>query len=127
MDPEQVVRRLFDAFLRKDLDDLVATLDPDVTWTYIGANPKPGKAVLRGRDRVRRFFEGIYRRLEMSRFEPEAYVTRAATVVVFGSESGTVRSTGEPFRNEWAQKYVVEAGTIREVVEYNVQTEPPAL
>jgi hypothetical protein len=29
------------------------------------------------------------------------------TVVVFGSEAGTVRATGEPFRNDWCQKYVV--------------------
>ena len=46
------------------------------------------------------------------------------TVVIFGSESGTVRSTGQAFRNEWAQKYVVEDGLITSMAEYNIQVEP---
>ena len=42
------------------------------------------------------------------------------TVVVFGSESGKVRATGQAFHNEWAQKYVVEAGLIVDMAEWNV-------
>jgi hypothetical protein len=44
--------------------------------------------------------------------------------VIFGSESGTVKATRQPFRNEWSQKYVVRDGLIVEMAEYNIQTEP---
>ena len=37
---------------------------------------------------------------------------------------GTVRATGRPFRNEWAQRYAVRDGLIVEMTEYNVQVEP---
>lgn len=125
-DPVRVVRRLFDSFHRGDLDGLLATLSPEVRIVYVGANPKPVKAVLVGHERARRFFEGILRRLEMSRFEPAEFIVQGGTVVVFGSEAGIVRANGAPFRNEWAQRYVVEDGLVRELTEYNVEIPPRA-
>ena len=74
-----------------------------------------------GRANVRRFFERIIRRLEMSAFDTTELVVQGDTVVVFGGESGTVRSTGAAFRNEWVQKYVVEDNRIVEMAEYNIQ------
>jgi ketosteroid isomerase-like protein len=42
---------------------------------------------------------------------------------MIGFESGTVNATGNPFRNEWAQKYVVQDGLITEMEEYDVQVD----
>jgi ketosteroid isomerase-like protein len=50
-------------------------------------------------------------------------VTENDTVVVFGFESGTMKASGKPFRNEWAQKYVVRDGLITEIEEYNIQVD----
>jgi ketosteroid isomerase-like protein len=69
-EPARVVRGLFESFDRGDLDGLLATLSPEVRIVYVGANPQPVQAVLVGHERARRFFEGIFRRLEVSRFEP---------------------------------------------------------
>ena len=52
------------------------------------------------------------------------FVVQDDTVVVFGFESGTVKASGSPFRNEWAQKYVVRDGLITEMEEYNIQVTP---
>jgi len=123
-DPIGTVRRMFAAFGAGDLDALLDTVNADTRWTYVGANPKPTKAELVGKAGVRRFFEGILRRLEMSTFEANDFIVEAETVVVFGGESGSVRATGEPFRNEWCQKYVVQANQIIRMVEYNIQVEP---
>ncbi len=38
--------------------------------------------------------------------------------------AGTVKSTGNSFRNVWSQKYVVRDGPIVEMSEYNIQVEP---
>jgi len=122
--PLGTVQRMFAAFRVSDLDAVLDTVDVDTRWTYVGANPRPTKAELVGKAGVRRFFEGILRRLEVTTFEANEFVVEGNTVVVFGGESGTVRATGEPFRNEWCQKYVVNANLITRMVEYNIQVEP---
>lgn len=122
--PTDTVQRMFAAFAAGDLDKLVETVHPNSLWTYYGANPKLSKALFDGRDDVRRFFEGIARRLEITGFNTTEFVAQGDTVVIFGNESGTVRATGQPFKNEWAQKYVVKDNQIVEMAEYNVQVEP---
>lgn len=119
-EPAAVVRRMFDAFRRGDVDGILETVHPDSTWVYVGANPRPRRATIRGHDGVRGFFEGILNRLEMQAYEPTEFVVRDDTVVVFGSERGLVRRTGDPFTNEWVQKYVVRNGLIVEMLEFNV-------
>lgn len=125
-DPTSIVQRMFAAFGAGDLDALLETVHPQSRWTYYGANPRLGRAEFSGHAAVRRFFEGILERLEMTAFETREFVAEGDTVVIFGGEAGTVRSTGAPFRNEWSQKYVVQDGLITTMVEYNIQVEPRA-
>lgn len=124
--PAAVVRRMFAAFGAGDLDALLATVHPESRWAYYGANPRLSAAEFTGREAVRKFFARILERLEMSEFNADAYVSEGDTVVVFGSEAGTVRASGLAFRNVWSQKYVVRDGLIVEMAEYNVQVEPRA-
>lgn len=123
-DPTTTVQRMFAAFGAGDLDALVETVHPESRWTYIGANPRLARAEFSGHAKVRKFFGGILTRLEMAEFNMDEFVAQGDTVVVFGSEAGTVRATGQPFRNEWTQKYVVQDGQITRMVEYNIQIEP---
>lgn len=119
--PMPTVQRMFEAFANRDLDALVETVHPDSRWTYVGANPRPAKGTYVGKDGVRKFFENILRRLDITTFQAREFVTENDTVVVFGFESGTVKTTGEPFRNEWTQKYKVRNDLITEMEEYNIQ------
>ena len=112
---------MFASFAEGDLDALLETVHPHSRWVYYGANPRLTRAELRGHAEVRSFFEGIIKRLDMTAFDPREFVAQGGTVVVFGSESGTVKATGDPFHNEWAQKYVVEGGLIVEMAEWNIQ------
>ena len=120
-DPLATVQRMFEAFGNGDLDGLLETVHPDSRWTYVGANPRPAKGVYVGKDGARRFFGNILRNLNMTAFRPREFVRENDTVVVFGFESATVKATGKPFRNEWAQKYVLRDGLITEMEEYNIQ------
>ena len=123
-DPVTTVRRMFEAFANRDLDSLVDTVHPDSRWTYVGANPRPAKGTFVGRDGVRTFFGNILRNLDIAEFHLGEFVVQDDTVVVFGFESGTVKASGSPFRNEWAQKYIVRDGLITEMEEYNIQVTP---
>lgn len=122
--PTATVQRMFAAFGAGDLDGLLDTVHPASRWTYYGANPRLGKAEFNGQPEVRRFFERILERLEMTSFNTDEFVVQGDTVVVFGSEAGTVRATRQAFRNVWTQKYVVKNDQIVEMAEYNIQVEP---
>lgn len=122
-DAVATVKRMFAAFNAGDLDALLETVHPDSRWEYFGANPRLSHAEFKGRDRIRWFFERILSRLDISSFDDREYVVQGNTVVILGSETGTVKKTGEPFHNEWAQKYVVENGLIVEMGEWNIQVE----
>ena len=119
--PLATVQRMFLSFADGDVDKLLETVHPDSRWTYIGANPRPAKGTYVGKEGARKFFTRIFRNLDMTAFQPTEFVTEKDTVVVFGYESGTVTATGDKFRNEWAQKYVVQDNLITEMAEYNIQ------
>lgn len=123
-DALSTVRRMFEAFTARDVNALLATVHETSRWTYYGANPRLAAADFEGHAAVRKFFERILERLDMSEFNTDEFVVHGDTVVVFGSEAGTVRATGNRFRNVWTQKYVVRDGLIVRMVEYNIQTEP---
>ncbi len=122
--PKATVQRMLQAFNDRDLDALIETVHVNSRWVYIGANPRLSKGEIIGPDGVRRFFEGIYKRLEVTEFNTDEFIEQEDTVVIFGSEAGKVRATGQPFRNEWAQKYVVKNNKITDMAEYNIQVEP---
>lgn len=98
-DPTATVQRMFAAFGAGDLDALLETVHPDSRWTYFGANPRLTRAEFTGRAAVRKFFERILARLEMTAFNTDEFIVQGDTVVIFGSESGKVRATGQPFRS----------------------------
>jgi hypothetical protein len=123
-DPAATVRRMFTAFGTGDLDAVLDNVHPDSHWTYLGANPELTKADFVGKGSVRKFFDGIIERLEFTEFSPAEFIVQGDTVVVFGSEAGKVKATGQAFRNEWTQKYVVEDNQITRMMEYNIQVEP---
>ena len=93
-----------------------------VAWTYYGRIRTWARKVHRtGKGET--IFERILERLESRRSIPTASSSRGH-FVIFGSEAGIVKATGQPFRNEWCQSYVVEGSLIVEMVEYNIQFEP---
>lgn len=123
-EPTATVLRMYAAFGAGNLDALVETVHPDSRWIYMGANPEPRKSEFVGKASVRKFFEVIIERLEITEFNTDEFIVQGDTVVVFGSEAGKVKATGQQFRNEWAQKYVVKDKQITSMAEYNIQVEP---
>lgn len=123
--PVATVQRMFDAFKAGNMNALLDTIHPESRWTYVGANPQLSKAVFVGKEDVKKFFDGILKNLSIAEFNPKEFITQDDTVVVIGNESGTVKASGQPFRNEWVQKYVVKDNLITEMEEYNIQVNKP--
>lgn len=79
----------------------------------------PRHSLLRGQ-RISRF-SFVEWLLLNSNVEVDSLKKIESTLSHFGNESGIVKATGLPFRNEWVQKYVVKDNLITEMEEYNIQ------
>jgi ketosteroid isomerase-like protein len=88
----EIVRRLFDAFNRRDIPAFLGTLDPDVEWIPIMAALE-GRAY-RGHEGVRRWIEDLANDWEY--FEPrlEEFRDLDNRVLIFGHWRARGRASG---------------------------------
>ena len=77
----EVVRRSLDAWNRRDLDRALAEMHPDcvVDWSE---SRGPDSGIYRGRERVRRFYEGWLELFDQVDIQPEDLIDVGEHVVV---------------------------------------------
>jgi hypothetical protein len=82
VNPVAVVRKMWEAWADNRLDDVIATMDPDVSWEPI---VRPGLTIYRGHDAIRRLRDDVTRVYGPFRTEVDSYVRKP---------NGTVRCRG---------------------------------
>jgi ketosteroid isomerase-like protein len=94
----EIVRRVFDAFNRRNIDAFLGALDPDVEWIPIMAALE-GR-VYRGHEGTRRWIEDLTADWEF--FEPrfEEFRDLGDRVVVFGHWRARGRASGVELENQ---------------------------
>jgi ketosteroid isomerase-like protein len=99
----ETAKRGYEFFLRGDVPGLVREIiHDDCTW--IGAGPKdklPWAGHFNGKQGVANFFSVVAQHLHFTKFAPHEYVEQGETVVVIGTSSAQVKSTGKSVDNEW--------------------------
>jgi uncharacterized protein len=91
-DPKiQLVKRLYEAFTRGDVQYILANLTDDVSWGTEVADPtEPWHGTFTGKEAVGRFFAAVSEGLEVTEFTPLAFAANEAevfAVVHFGMRS----------------------------------------
>jgi ketosteroid isomerase-like protein len=119
MDKEnaQVVRGIYDAFGRGDIEALISSMAEDVSWNAPGAAPYSGRRM--GRDQVRQFFADLDRAIQVDQFDIDELISERDKVVVLGRERATSKETGRHFEQEFAHAFVVRDGKIASVHLYD--------
>jgi hypothetical protein len=112
---------MYKAFEEGNIAAVLHTLSEDTKWVYTGANPTPVRQAFEGRKGVESFFAHLFNTMTILSFLPKEFYVQDDTVIVMGEESGTVKATGEHFRNVWVQKYVVKQNLITGMEEYNIR------
>ncbi len=112
-----IVRDVYAAFGRGDVDGLVALLDPQVSWRTPGPPDLPTAGVRRGVAAVRAFFELLVNTFDMQDFRPAEFLTGGDKVVVLGTSREGPKGSGRLVDFRWVHIFTVRDGMIVEFEE----------
>jgi ketosteroid isomerase-like protein len=112
----QVVKRLFEAFSKGDIQGALNTFaenvdfqspvtrhaEPQISW----AKPRhsPGE--------VAAFFKEMAEKMQVRSMEPIEFTAQGDRVAVEGKNTGIVKSTGRSYEHDWAMVFTIRDGKI---------------
>ena len=108
----EVVRTIYAAFGRGDLEGILARLDPQVSWRTPGPSELPTAGLRRGVDEVREFFGVLFSTLDVQDFRPADFLAQGDKVVVLGTSREGPKGTGRLVEFRWVHVFTVRGGKI---------------
>ena len=114
----QSVKNAYAAFKQGNIPELINTLSPEIEWITPGTSGIPQAGTHRGHDGVGHFFQMVGQTLNFTAFEPQTYVAEGDVVMVTGYYEGTVKTTGKPFKADWAMSFTFRNGKVVKFEEY---------
>jgi ketosteroid isomerase-like protein len=115
-----VVRGIYEAFQRGDIDAVLSSLTPTVTWYSPGGPEVPWAGARQGRQQVGQFFAQLDAALEFLDFAPEQFAASGDSVIVIGRDRVRVKVTGDVLDEQWAHVMRVRDGQVadfREIID----------
>jgi hypothetical protein len=114
----QLVKGLYEAFMRGDIGTLLAGLDPRVVWIVPGPAEIPLSGRRTGREEVSNFFQMLNEYEEFQEFEVRQFVVENETVVALGYARAKVKSTGKTSTSTFAHVFTIVGGKVSRFEEY---------
>lgn len=117
--PIAVVKDLYAAFERGDVQHIDALLTPDTVWTF-HAPPHvvPYAGTYKGKDGVREFFTRVSSTIDVREIGQRQFIQENDTLAVVGWERSVARETGGEFYAEWLHLFTIRAGQIARFEEF---------
>lgn len=113
----EVVRSVYAAFGRGDLEGILARLDPQVSWRTPGPPDLPTAGLRRGVAEVREFFGLLLKTFDIQEFRPAEFLTQGDKVVVLGTSREGPKGTGRMVNFRWVHVFTIRNGKIVECEE----------
>jgi ketosteroid isomerase-like protein len=107
-----VVRSLYDAFGRGDLEEMLALLDPDVSWQTPGVPDLPTAGLRQGVPAVREFFGLLLSTFDFADFKPQDFLAAGDKVVVLGTSREGPKGSGRLVDFRWVHVFTFRNGRI---------------
>jgi ketosteroid isomerase-like protein len=107
-----VVRGLYAAFGRGDLEAILAPLDPQVSWRTPGAPDLPTAGLRHGVPAVREFFGLLLGTLDIADFQPRDFLAAGDKVVVLGTSREGPKGSGRLVDFRWVHVFTFKNGKI---------------
>jgi ketosteroid isomerase-like protein len=106
----EMVRRIYEALLRDDLEAALELIDPDVE--YVNPDYAVDSGVRRGHAGIRANVENMRKAFEQWRFQPEEYVEAGDQVIVVGAFSARGRDSGIEIERRMSRLWTIRDGRI---------------
>ena len=107
-----VVRGVYAAFGRGDVEGILAALDPQVSWRTPGAPDLPTGGLREGVSAVREFFPLLLNTLDIVDFQPRDFLAAGDTVVVLGTSREGPKGSGRLVDFRWVHVFTFRNGRI---------------
>ena len=110
---EQIVRDIYAAYLRADLDAVLNTCSEDTEWLAFGpANYLPYAGRHCGREQVARYFAILDDKEESDHLVPQVFVAKEDRVIVFGNYRARINANGRRFETDFVHVFTLRDGKI---------------
>ena len=107
---KQLIRQMYDAFQRGDIDTILKNLTEDFAWNLPGPAPFAGQRS--GREGMRAFFTEMMAAAELDQFDVDEILGDGEKVVVLGRQRATVRATGAKYSTDFAHVWTLRGGKV---------------
>ena len=102
-----VVRTVYAAFGRGDLEGILAHVDPEVSWRTPGAPDLPTGGLRRGIAAVREFFPLLLNTFDFVEFQPHDFFAAGDKVVVLGTSREGPKGSGRLVDFRWVHIFTL--------------------
>ena len=113
----EIVRGVYAAFGRADLEGILALLDPQVCWRTPGPSDLPTAGLRHGVAEVREFFGLLLNTFDIDDFRPSDFLAQGDKVVVLGTSREGPKGTGRLVDFRWVHVFTLGGGKIAEFEE----------
>ncbi|WP_296712413.1 nuclear transport factor 2 family protein [Rhodoblastus sp.] len=119
MNHVELVKSLYAAFLKGDIDKILAGADPNIEWAS-NADPAllPWGGDRKGLREIRAYFSQLAENVEIESFTPRDFYAGINFVVVLGHSTGRMKRSGGRFDDEWAHFFRITGGKVVSFREY---------
>ena len=114
---ERIVRQFYNWALDQN-PDFMTLLDEFIIWIEPGAPDVPFGGVYNGHAGVGAMLQSETNSLHLKGLIPKTYFASQNLVVVLGSDSATVLTTGKTYTTDWAMFFTILDGKISMVQTY---------
>ncbi len=113
-----LVKKLYDAFAKGDLQTILDHLSEDVDWRMEGPSQVPFAGIRRGKSEVASFFQVLATTQTGQKLQTDEYIGDGDTVVTVGRYSGTVVATGKKLDNAVVHVFTIKSGKVTRFLDF---------
>jgi ketosteroid isomerase-like protein len=113
-----LIKSLYAAFGRGDIETIIAGLAADVDWAVMGRREDyPLFGTWKGQSDVRRFFHGVQEQQTLD-FSPREFYAADDRVFVLGHYTWKMQKTGRTVASDWVHIFTVTNGKVSKFREF---------
>ena len=113
-----ILRRIYDAYNRKDINPLMASLADDVKLVEQASRTLPWGGEWIGAEGMARFLECVVEELDHQEYICEDIIARGNTVVAWGYFDTKCRKSSHTCKKPWMHRIIMKQGKIAEIHEF---------